>query len=75
MISSYIFVCSFVLALGIGYYLLNGVHPYTRSANHVHMSNANSDLTNPTDIVNEDDEPSAASHTTSTQQRMISINS
>ncbi|CAF3214082.1 unnamed protein product [Rotaria socialis] len=68
------FFLSAIIALGIGYYLLNGVHPYTRSANRIHMSNANSDLTNTADIINEDDEPSVASHPPSRLQRIISIN-
>ncbi|CAF3964117.1 unnamed protein product [Rotaria magnacalcarata] len=67
------FFLSAIIALGIGYYLLNGVHPYTRSANHTHMSTA-SDLTNTTDITNEDNEPSVASDTTPTHQRIMSIN-
>jgi hypothetical protein len=62
------------LALGIGYYLLNGVHPYTRSANPVHISNANSDLTHPTDISYGNEEPSVASPTTSLHEETQSIN-
>ncbi|CAF3968459.1 unnamed protein product [Rotaria sp. Silwood2] len=68
------FFLSATIALGIGYYLLNGVHPYTRSANHLHMSNTNSDLTNPTDILNEEDEQPVTSRTTCSHQRETSIN-
>ncbi|CAF0872636.1 unnamed protein product [Rotaria sordida] len=67
------FFLSAIIALGIGYYLLNGVHPYTRSANDVHISNANSDLTNPTDVLNED-EPSVVSRTACSHERRTSIN-
>ncbi|CAF3335746.1 unnamed protein product [Rotaria sp. Silwood1] len=68
------FFLSAIIALGIGYYLLNGVHPYTHSANHLHASNTNSDLTIPTDVLNEDDETSVATQTTDSNQRMTSIN-
>ncbi|CAF1322387.1 unnamed protein product [Adineta steineri] len=68
------FLFSAVIALGIGYYLLNGVHPYTRSANHVHISNANSEITNPTDITNENEEILQEPVTTSPNTRTLHIN-
>ena len=58
------------LALGIGYYLLNGVHPYAHSANYVHMSSTNSDLTHPIDIINEDDQTSPVSTSASPHHTM-----
>ncbi|CAF0771445.1 unnamed protein product [Adineta ricciae] len=54
------FLFSAVIALGIGYYLMNGVHPYTRSANHVHTLATNSNETIPTDVANENDESTLA---------------
>jgi hypothetical protein len=72
-----LFICSIIyLGLGIGYYLLNGVHPYTRSANHVHITSANSNLTTTTDIMNENDEPVTESSTATTDPdpRTLSIN-
>ncbi len=59
------------IALGIGYYLLNGVHPYTRSDNPIRLSDTNSNLTNPTDILNENLQ---ASLTTDSHERTLPIN-
>jgi len=69
------FFLSAVFALGIGYYLLNGVHPYTRSANPVNISNTNSDVTVPIYTSNENDNPSQISQTTSPHERTLSIDS
>ena len=56
------------LALGIGYYLLNGVHPYTRSVNSARIIGINSDSAeNPA----ENDEQSDASAMTYSSRRAL----
>ncbi|UJR26018.1 hypothetical protein I4U23_007364 [Adineta vaga] len=69
------FLLSAVIALGIGYYLMNGVHPYTRSANLVRISDTNSNLTIPTDIVHENEESTFPPITTDSSERTTAINS
>lgn len=65
------FLISAVIALGIGYYLLNGVHPYTRSLNDVLRRSAPIDTT--TDSL-EHDELSRTSTTTILDDQNHTIN-
>ena len=62
------------LALGIGYYLLNGVHPYTRSANDVQILRSSSDLIQSRENLDERREPSRTSTTTDIDQATLTIN-